>query len=98
MRFGIRLLSFAIAASLAVWWAEWLAVFLESDACLDAGGSYQSATGSCASPAAPYVAQFARPGMHFFWLMFLLAVTVPAAVVYAAVSGFLFRMLGRRAP
>jgi len=79
MRF--RIFAFVVGLIVASFVGANLAIFLEVDACADAGGSYIAATGACVVPAGvEYVAQFSRPGLYALWAFFLLAVFGPAWV------------------
>ncbi len=92
-----KLVTLAVAVLLAVILAEWLSTFLASDACLDAGGTYDSATGACTVQDGFYIGPFARPDTYLFWMFFLSAVTAPAIGVYVLASRLLERIRGRRA-
>jgi len=74
-----RIVAFAVGLIVAFIVGANLATYLEVDACADAGGSYIAVTGACVVPVGvEYVAQFSRPGLYAFWVLFLLAVFVPA--------------------
>lgn len=82
MRTVVRFLTLVVALCLATFFADALADFLASDACLDAGGRYEAATGGCAGTEGQGP-PFARPGNTAFWLLFLLPVFGVAAGAYA---------------
>ena len=67
--------------------ASQLAVFLEIDACLDAGGIYVRETGACSvSAGVGYVAQFARPNLYVLWGIFLVLTGLPFWVTFKIVT------------
>jgi hypothetical protein len=90
--------AFAVIAGLlvATMLAGALAVFLETDSCIDAGGIYIRATGACSLPAGvEYVAQFARPGLYALWGIFLVLIGLPAWMVYRIIIVLAARFSGR---
>lgn len=93
---AIKLVALVVAVLLAVLWAEWLSAFLMLDACLDAGGVYDSATGACMVQDGAYAGPFARPDRYLLWLFFLSAVTAPAIGLYYLVVRFVDRILRTR--
>lgn len=55
--------------------------FLESDACVDAGGSYQALTGLCNIDRS-YIPLFSRAGLYLFWFLFVMLVNIPALIAF----------------
>ncbi len=90
MKIGLRLVGFVFSAVLAAVLANSLAVYVNADACLDAGGRYEAATGVC-NAVTGFVTPFSRPGNTSFWIVFLAPVIVVSAGAYVGVS----RILGR---
>jgi hypothetical protein len=93
MKLLARAVSFVVAAAAAVCFAMRLALLLEQDACLDAGGTYIAATGACETAAA-YVALFARPHVYALWAGLLIAAFVVGGIAHAIVA----RMFGSALP
>lgn len=63
--------AYAIGAVVTLIVAMQLAVFFESESCLDAGGSFNYDTGACDVDRPDYIAQFSRPDLYGFWALFL---------------------------
>jgi hypothetical protein len=58
----------------------WLLRFLEADACLDAGGAIDAATGNCIGPrSGEYLPLLERPWP--FWLISVLLPAIPVAIL-----------------
>lgn len=76
--------------------AAWLAGWVQADACLDAAGSIDSATGFCeTAPGTQYIEPFARPGNVPFWTAFLGASLLPGVAVAGVVTYLLRRSRSR---
>jgi hypothetical protein len=89
------IVSLVAAGALAVGFADWLGAFLEADSCLDAGGAYDRATGTCQIEQ-PYVALVDRTGLYALWITFISAVVGAGAVSYLVVSRLLRGAVRRR--
>lgn len=85
MKIWGRLFAFVLSVALAAWFAQSLAGFVASDACVDAGGRYETATGAC-SGVADYVTPLSRTGNTAFWIVFLAPVVGMFAAVYLLAS------------
>lgn len=88
----IRAAALVAAFFVAVVVATELAVFFETDSCLDAGGKYVKATGACSGLAdVEYVAQLARPGLYAFWSIFLMLIGLSSWLVYKGIAAMAAR-------
>lgn len=88
----VRFFAFVLSVALAALFAQSLAGFVASDACVDAGGRYETATGAC-SGVTDHVAPFSRPGNTVFWIVFLAPVMGMFAAAYLLASKALDRVL-----
>ena len=94
----IRAFAAVVGLLVATVVASQLAMFLEIDSCLDAGGIYVRATGACSvSSGVEYVAQFARPDLYVLWSIFLVLTGLPFWLAYKAVTALAARLAGQTA-
>ena len=63
--------------------------FLERDACVNAGGSYQALTGLCDIDGG-YIPLFSRAGLYIFWFLFVMLVNIPTLIAF-----YLLKYLGK---